>query len=289
MLVGLDAEAGHRRDGRPGVPEHDGHALEANVERVDLARCGGVAELQPVCSTAWRQVPCPGGTAPGPARPCRHGPPCTRPSHGQNRCASLTLVTNRADLSYGDVRNWEQYPDVQLLVAARTCAEPFGVFYERHFASVLAFFRRRVQGPEEAFDLAAETFAAALDSVHRYPAGTGAGAGVAVRDRPQQAQRGAAQQSDPGRGSARARDAADPARGGGDRDAREARERSDARAPRDPAGRAARCDPGASPRRARLRRDRGRAALLGERRPQARESWPGRAPSPASRRSGSHE
>jgi RNA polymerase sigma factor (sigma-70 family) len=62
-------------------------------------------------------------------------------------------------------------PDVELLVAARTCSEPFGVFYERHFASVLAFFRRRVPGPEEAFDLAAETFAAALGSVPRFQPG----------------------------------------------------------------------------------------------------------------------
>ena len=54
--------------------------------------------------------------------------------------------------------------DTQLLIEARTCAEPFGVCYERHFASVVAFFRRRVPGPEEAFDLAAETFAAALAS-----------------------------------------------------------------------------------------------------------------------------
>ena len=71
----------------------------------------------------------------------------------------------------GDVTNWEQCSDAQLLVASRTCSEPFGVFYERHFASVLAFFRRRVQGPEEAFDLAAETFAAALASLHRYQPG----------------------------------------------------------------------------------------------------------------------
>lgn len=69
------------------------------------------------------------------------------------------------------MKQWEQCPDVELLLAARTCAEPFGVFYERHFASVLAFFRRRVQGPEEAFDLAAETFAAALASVPRYQPG----------------------------------------------------------------------------------------------------------------------
>ena len=33
---------------------------------------------------------------------------------------------------------------------------------------MLAFFRRRVRGPEEAFDLAAETFAAALASVPRF-------------------------------------------------------------------------------------------------------------------------
>src|SRR5215831_6912592 len=61
--------------------------------------------------------------------------------------------------------------DTQLLVEARTCAEPFGVFYERHFASVLAFFRRRVPGPEEAFDLAAETFAAALASLPSFQPG----------------------------------------------------------------------------------------------------------------------
>ena len=64
-----------------------------------------------------------------------------------------------------------QRSDAELLVAARSCSEPFGVFYERHFASVLAFFRRRVRRPEEAFDLAAETFAAALASVPRFQPG----------------------------------------------------------------------------------------------------------------------
>jgi RNA polymerase sigma-70 factor (ECF subfamily) len=71
----------------------------------------------------------------------------------------------------------EQRSDTELLLAARTSPEPFGVFYERHFASVLAFFRRRVSNPEQAFDLAAETFAAALasclafrpDQSHRRP------------------------------------------------------------------------------------------------------------------------
>ena len=67
--------------------------------------------------------------------------------------------------------NAEKRSDTELLLGARTSSEPFGVFYERHFPSVLAFFRRRVAGPEEAFDLAAETFAAALVSVSRFEPG----------------------------------------------------------------------------------------------------------------------
>jgi len=69
------------------------------------------------------------------------------------------------------VKDKEQRTDSELLLAARVSAEPFGVFYERHFASVLAFFRRRTRGPEEAFDLTAETFAAALAAVPRFEPG----------------------------------------------------------------------------------------------------------------------
>ena len=65
----------------------------------------------------------------------------------------------------------EQCSDAELLLAARTSSEPFGIFYERHVASVLAFFRRRVRGAEEAFDLTAETFAAALAAVPRFQPG----------------------------------------------------------------------------------------------------------------------
>lgn len=71
----------------------------------------------------------------------------------------------------GGMSSAEQRSDTELLLAARTHSEPFGVFYERHVASVLAFFRRRVPGPEEAFDLTAETFAAALASVARFEPG----------------------------------------------------------------------------------------------------------------------
>jgi RNA polymerase sigma factor (sigma-70 family) len=69
------------------------------------------------------------------------------------------------------VQDREPLSDTELLVAARSSPEAFGVFYERHVASVLAFFRRRVRGPEEAFDLTAETFAAALASVPRFRPG----------------------------------------------------------------------------------------------------------------------
>jgi RNA polymerase sigma factor (sigma-70 family) len=69
------------------------------------------------------------------------------------------------------VRSEDRRSDAELLLASRTRAEAFGVFYERHFVSVLAFFRRRTQGAEEAFDLAAETFAAALAAVPRYEPG----------------------------------------------------------------------------------------------------------------------
>ena len=108
------------------------------------------------------------------------------------------------------MENWEQRSDAELLLEARTHSEPFGVFYERHFASVLTFFRRRVPGPEEAFDLAAETFAAALASVPRFQPGpepAQAWLFAIARHKLSEALR---QGSHPGRGAACARDAADP-------------------------------------------------------------------------------
>lgn len=51
---------------------------------------------------------------------------------------------------------------------ARTDAVAFGVFYRRHVRAVQDYFRRRVPSVEIAFDLTAETFAAALAAVPRY-------------------------------------------------------------------------------------------------------------------------
>lgn len=58
--------------------------------------------------------------------------------------------------------------DGELLTATLSDPEAFAVFYRRHVRGLLSFFRRRVPGPEVAFDLTAETFAAALEAVPRY-------------------------------------------------------------------------------------------------------------------------
>lgn len=58
--------------------------------------------------------------------------------------------------------------DGELLVATPTEPEAFAVFYRRHVRGVLAFFRRRADSAEIAFDLTAETFAAALEATPRY-------------------------------------------------------------------------------------------------------------------------
>jgi RNA polymerase sigma-70 factor (ECF subfamily) len=64
--------------------------------------------------------------------------------------------------------------DDELLEAARRGdGEAFAAFYRRHRDLVLAYLRRRVRDPELAYDLAAETFAAALIGVRRYEPGRG--------------------------------------------------------------------------------------------------------------------
>ena len=62
----------------------------------------------------------------------------------------------------------ERLSDEELLVRARTVPQAFAVFYRRHVHEVQSYFRRRVLDAETAFDLTAETFAAALRSVPRY-------------------------------------------------------------------------------------------------------------------------
>jgi RNA polymerase sigma factor (sigma-70 family) len=58
--------------------------------------------------------------------------------------------------------------DGELLVAAACDPQAFAIFYRRHVRGVLTFFRRHVADAEVAFDLTAETFAAALEAAPRY-------------------------------------------------------------------------------------------------------------------------
>ena len=58
--------------------------------------------------------------------------------------------------------------DGELLIATATDPEAFALFYRRHVRGVLSFFRRRTSSAELAFDLTAETFAAALEASPRY-------------------------------------------------------------------------------------------------------------------------
>ena len=66
-------------------------------------------------------------------------------------------------------------PDASLLLRARKDPEAFGAFYDRHWASVLRWFLAHTRSPHTAAELAAETFAQALASLHRFDPGRGTG------------------------------------------------------------------------------------------------------------------
>jgi RNA polymerase sigma factor (sigma-70 family) len=63
---------------------------------------------------------------------------------------------------------FDDVSDAELLVRARDTPRAFGEFYRRHARDVQSYFRRRVGNVETAFDLTAETFAAALQAVPRF-------------------------------------------------------------------------------------------------------------------------
>jgi RNA polymerase sigma factor (sigma-70 family) len=62
----------------------------------------------------------------------------------------------------------DRLTDEELLVLARELPAAFAAFYGRHVHAVHSYFRRRVGAVDVAFDLTAETFAAALRGVPRY-------------------------------------------------------------------------------------------------------------------------
>ena len=68
--------------------------------------------------------------------------------------------------------------DEDLLARAqRGDGEAFAEFYRRHVAAITTFARRRVGSPELAFDVAAETFAAAAEGLSGFDPSRGAARG----------------------------------------------------------------------------------------------------------------
>lgn len=65
--------------------------------------------------------------------------------------------------------------DRELLVAARSDRDAFAEIYRRHVSGVLAYFARAVGRSDLAFDLTAETFAAALLALPQYRVGPAPG------------------------------------------------------------------------------------------------------------------
>jgi RNA polymerase sigma-70 factor (ECF subfamily) len=67
--------------------------------------------------------------------------------------------------------------DDELLTASTGDPEAFGLFYDRHVHSVIGYFMSRTRDPEVAADLAAETFAAALQGRRGFDPRKGPAAG----------------------------------------------------------------------------------------------------------------
>ena len=81
-------------------------------------------------------------------------------------------VTNLARTTIPLVRV-DRRSDEELLEVSQTDAQAFAVFYDRHFSTVLGYFRNRGASGDVAFDLAAETFAAVLVSLERFDSEAG--------------------------------------------------------------------------------------------------------------------
>jgi len=68
------------------------------------------------------------------------------------------------------MHEFKDFPDSKLLDATASRPDAFAAFYRRHESMVLAYLRRRTPGAETAADLAAETFASALENAALYDA-----------------------------------------------------------------------------------------------------------------------
>jgi len=80
-----------------------------------------------------------------------------------------------------DDHQLDSWDDDALLSAAAASGDAFAAFYDRRLPTVVAYFRRRVARPDQAFDLAAETFARVLGSVGSFDAERGPAMGWVLR------------------------------------------------------------------------------------------------------------
>jgi len=78
-------------------------------------------------------------------------------------CAKLVVVGQRARSRDADLRSV-----VELLAATRAGAEAFAEFYQRHFDGIIGYFWNRTRDRDDAAELTAETFAAALEGLDRF-------------------------------------------------------------------------------------------------------------------------
>ena len=89
--------------------------------------------------------------------------------------------------------------DEELLCAADADPDAFAAFYRRHAPGLLAWAVRRTRDREQAADLVAETFAAALEGCHRFDPRRGSAGGwlfgIARHQAARVAERGAVEQS----------------------------------------------------------------------------------------------
>ncbi|MEJ7788211.1 MAG: RNA polymerase sigma factor [Solirubrobacteraceae bacterium] len=67
---------------------------------------------------------------------------------------------------------YDRLEDRTLIALSRKEPEAFAAFYRRHVDNVLGYFMSRTHRADLSLDLAAETFAAALSSAHRYRPGS---------------------------------------------------------------------------------------------------------------------
>lgn len=71
-------------------------------------------------------------------------------------------------MSLNSAGSFEQFDDRDLLITARSDREAFAELYRRHAGGILGYFSRALGRSDLAFDLTAETFAAALRSLPSY-------------------------------------------------------------------------------------------------------------------------